>query len=71
MAVVERADGRWFAACASLAERPPHVSLVEDPPLIPPALDSFDEQRSDYLYREEARDACHIWCEAAELTQQW
>jgi hypothetical protein len=71
MALAETADGTWFAACASLSERPPRVYLLEDPPLIPPALDSFDDQRSGYLCREEARDACHTWCEAAELTQEW
>jgi len=71
MALVETADGRWFAACASLSERPPRVYLLEELPLIPPALDSSHHKQSGYLCREEARTACHIWYEAAELTQEW
>jgi hypothetical protein len=58
IALVETADGRWFAACASLSERLPRVHLVEDRPLIPPALDSFLEGESGYLCREEALSAC-------------
>jgi hypothetical protein len=71
MALVETAAGRGFAAFAFLLERPPRVYLLEDPPLIPPALDSSHDQLSGYLCREEALTACHTWCEAAELTQEW
>jgi hypothetical protein len=71
MALVETADGRWFPAYATLVEIPHQVYLLEDPLLIPPALDSFHDQRSGYPCREEALAACHAWCEAAELTEKW
>lgn len=71
MALVETANGRWFAACVSLSERLPRVHVVEDRPLIPPALDSFLEGESGHLCREEALSACHAWCEAVELTEVW
>jgi hypothetical protein len=71
MALVETADGRWFPARVSLQEHPPRVSLLEDPPPIPPALDSFHEEVSGYLCREEARDACYAWYETEELIQVW
>jgi hypothetical protein len=50
---------------------PHRVYLLEDPPLIPPAFDSFHDQRSGYICREEALEACHAWCEEAELTEEW
>jgi hypothetical protein len=71
MALVETADGRWFAACASLWERPPRVSLIEDPPLIPPALDVSNTQQSGYLCRGEALSACQTWYETVELLGKW
>jgi hypothetical protein len=71
MAVVETANGRWFPARASLVEQQAHISLLEDPPPIPLALDSFHDQPSGYHCREEALAACRAWYEAAELTQAW
>jgi hypothetical protein len=71
MALVETADGRWFPARVSSLEHPARVSLLEDPPPIPPALDSFREEFSGYLCREEARYACHAWYETEELTEVW
>ena len=71
MALVETAEGRWFPARVSLLEHPPRVALLEDPPPIPPARDSFREEVSGYLCREEARDACHAWYETEVLTQEW
>jgi hypothetical protein len=71
MALVETADGRWFAAYASSRERPPQVYLLEDPPLIPPALDAFHEIGPGYDCREDARVACQAWCEVEELTEVW
>jgi hypothetical protein len=71
MALVETADGRWFAACATLAEIPQRVYLLEDPPPIPPALDSFHERGQGYDCREEALAACHAWREEVELNEDW
>jgi hypothetical protein len=71
MALVESADGRWFAACATLAEIPQRVYFLEDPPSIPPELDSFHERGQGYDCREEALAACRAWCEMVKLTQEW
>jgi hypothetical protein len=71
IALVETADGRWFLAYATLVETSHQVYLLEDPPLILSALASFHDQRSGYDWHEAARDACHAWCETAELTQEW
>jgi hypothetical protein len=71
MALVETAQSRWFAACASFLERPPRVYLLQDPPLIPPALDTFRDTGPDFDCREEARASCYAWCEAVELTEVW
>ena len=71
MALVETADGRWFAACARLSEIPKRVYVLEGPPLIPPALDSFRDPGSGYDCREEAIEACHAWRKAMELTEDW
>ena len=69
MALVETADGRWFAAFASLVKRAHRGYVLVDPPLIPPALDSFHERGPDYDCREGALAACNAWCEVAELLE--
>ena len=71
MALVETADGRWFAACAQLSEIPKRVYVLERSPLIPPALDSFRDPGSGYDCREEAIEACRAWCETFELSGDW
>jgi hypothetical protein len=71
MALVETAHGRWFPAYTCLSERLPRVHVVEDDPLIPPALDAFLEGEAGYLCREEALAACQACYEAAELTEVW
>ncbi len=71
MALVETADGRWFAACARLSEIPNRVYVLEGSPLISPALDSFRDPGSGYDCREEAIEACRAWCEEEELDDDW
>ncbi len=71
MALVETADGRWFPAFASLSEIPNRVYILDGSPLIPPALDSFHDPGQGYVCREEALEACHVWCEVAELIEVW
>jgi hypothetical protein len=71
MALVEMANGRWFAAYTCVSERRPRVHLVEEPPPIPPALDAFCEGETGYDHREAALTACYAWYEAAELTEVW
>ena len=68
MALVETADGRWFAAFASLVKRAHRGYVLVDPPLIPPALDSFHERGPDYDCREGALAACNAWY-LDEITQ--
>jgi hypothetical protein len=71
MALVETANGRWFAAYTSMSERLLRVHLVEEPPLIPPALDSYYAGGTGYDCREEALAACYAWHEVPELTKHW
>ena len=71
MALVETADGRWFAACAQLSEIRNRIDVLEGSPLIPPALDSFRDLGSGYDCREEAIEACRAWREEGELTEDW
>jgi hypothetical protein len=47
------------------------VHLVEEPPPIPLALDSFHEGGTGYDSREDALAACYAWYEAAELLKSW
>jgi hypothetical protein len=63
MALVETADCRWFPACAYLSEIPHRIDSMEDPPLIPPALDTFHDPEPGY--------DCHVWREEEELTEYW
>jgi len=71
MALVETADGRWFPAVASLSEKPHRMYVMEGPPLIPPALDSFHDPGQGYECREEAIEACRAWREEEELDDDW
>jgi hypothetical protein len=71
MALVETADGRWFPACAALTETPHRVYVLEGPPLIPPALDSFYDPAPGYDCREEAIEAYRARLEAVELAEYW
>jgi hypothetical protein len=47
------------------------VHLVEEPPLIPPALDAFHEGTTGYDFQEDALAACYGWYETVELTLMW
>jgi hypothetical protein len=71
MALVETANGRWFAAYTSMSERILRVYLLEDPPFISPAFDSFYEGGTGYGCREEALAACHAWYETVELLRPY
>jgi hypothetical protein len=71
MALVETADGRWLRALALFSEIPHRMFVREGSPLIPPALDSFQERRPGYDCREEAIEACLAWREAVELPLCW
>jgi hypothetical protein len=53
MTLVETDDGRSFPAFASLSEIPHRIDVMEDPPLIPPACDSFDDPGQGLDCREE------------------
>ena len=71
MALIETADGRWFPALAPLSVIPHLMYVLEGPPLIPPALDSFHDPGQGYACREEAIEACLAWREAVELADDW
>ena len=71
MTLVESADCRWFPAFASLSEIPHRIDVMESPPLIPPARDSFHDPGPGHDCRKEAREACRSWCEAVALTEYW
>ena len=71
MALVETADGKWFPAFDFLSEIPHRIDVMEGPPLIPPALDTFHDPTTGYGCREEAIEACHAWHEEVELTEYW
>jgi hypothetical protein len=71
MALVETADGKWFPAFAFLSEIPHWIEVMEGPPLIPPALDTFHDPEPGHDCRAEAIEACHDWREVMELTEYW
>jgi hypothetical protein len=71
MALVETADGKWFPAFDFLSEIPHRIDVMEGPPLIPPALDTFHDPEPGYVCREEALEACRSWCEAVALAAYW
>jgi hypothetical protein len=71
MALVETADGKWFPAFDFLSEIPHRIDVMEVPPLIPPAFDTFHDPELGYDCREKAIEACHAWHEEVELTEDW
>ncbi len=73
MAVVETADGRWFPALAPSpsSERPRWVSLIDEPYVVPPALDPLADSTAGYAERDEAVAACWAWHEATVLSADW
>ena len=73
MALVETAEGRWFPALASSPsrERPRWVSLIDEPSIVPPALDPPFDSTQGYEERDEAVAACWAWHEATALTADW
>jgi hypothetical protein len=73
MALVETADGRWFPALAPSPsrEKPRWVSLIDEPLVVPPALDPLFDSTAGYEDRDEAVAACHAWHEATALPADW
>ena len=73
MAVVETADGRWFPALdlSPSRERPRWVSLIDEPHLVPLALDPLSDSTQGYEERDEAVAACWAWHEATALPVDW
>jgi hypothetical protein len=71
MAVVETDDGSWFPVFALFSEIPKQIFVLEESPLISSARDSLHERGQGYAHREEAIAACHAWCEAVGLTEEW
>jgi hypothetical protein len=70
MALIETADGRWYPAFTPLTDTPHWVTLL-DAGLIPPAVEPCHHPAQGYASREDAREACHAWHEAAVLEVQW
>jgi hypothetical protein len=71
MALVETADGRWFAPFAPLSEIPHLKDVMGDPPLIPSSSDSFHDPGLGHDCCEEAIEACRAWREQEELDDGW
>jgi hypothetical protein len=73
MAVVETAEGRWFPALAPSPSReiPRWVSLIDEPHMVPPALDPLFDSAEGYEDRDEAVAACWAWHEATVLLENW
>src|SRR5437870_2754266 len=74
MALIETADGRWFAALAPLTETAPLVTVLETGArTIPPARDAAPcrPSRPGYGSRKKALEACRAWDEEVHLPGQW
>ena len=73
MALIETADGRWFAAFAPDGATPRSLLVLLDATttLIPPAFDQGSDACQGYGCREEAIEAYRAWQEAAMLPVQW
>jgi hypothetical protein len=73
MAVVETADRRWFPALAPSpsSERPRWVSLIDEPGIVPLALNALSDSTEGYEERNEAVAACWAWHEATVLSADW
>ena len=70
MALIETADGRWYPALVPLTDTPHWVTIL-DVGLIPPAVEPYRDPAEGYASREDAREACYAWHEAAVLEVQW
>jgi len=73
MALVETAEGRWFPALvpSPSREKPRWVSLIDQPHMVPPALDPLFDSTEGYEDRDEALAACWTWHEVTVLLEDW